>query len=198
MNGGTGSPESTGVPFARRASGFPEVRVTSADRERALAVIQLACVDGRLTLEELGHRVEIVERASTAAELWSATSDVAPALTPSHSTPPRSTVAIMSEVTRTGRWRVGESTRAVAVMGKCKLDLRNAAISAQVTTIRVRVVMGEIEVLVPEGVEVELETTTIMGNREVKGLRELPPPGAPVVRLTGLALMGAVNVRVMP
>jgi hypothetical protein len=191
--GASGSPKDYG---AGRNSGLPEARVADSDREHALSVIQQACVDGRLTLEELGHRVEVIERASTTAELWTVTSDVAP-VAPSRPSPPLSTLAIMSEVSRVGRWRVGEQSTAIVVMGKCMLDLRRAAISSHVTTIRARILMGELEILVPEGVEVDVETVTIMGSRVVKGLRELPSPDAPVVRVTGIAMMGAVNVRVM-
>ena len=197
MIGGTDPQDRGQSTVAGQGAGLPQVRISNSDRERALALVQQACIDERLTLDELGQRVEWIERATTIAELWTAVGDFLPAPAPA-SSPPTSTVAIMSEVSRTGRWRVGERTSAIAVMGKCKLDLRHAAISAHVTIIRVSVVMGELEVLVPEGVEVELEATTVMGSRTVHGQRELPPNGAPVIRITGLALMGAVNVRVMP
>jgi hypothetical protein len=44
----------------------------------------------------------------------------------------RSTVvAIMSGADRSGRWRLGERCRAIAVMGGCELDLRGAELTAQ-------------------------------------------------------------------
>jgi hypothetical protein len=105
------------------------------------------------------------------------------------------TVAILSSADRTGVWRIGEQSRAIAVLGSCKLDLRRAAISAPVTTIDVHVLMGNVSVIVPEGVEVELDVTPIMGSRSIK-LKGKPPEGdAPLVVTRGLVVMGDVTVR---
>ena len=179
------------------AAGLQVARVSAAQKERAYDLLRQACVDDRLTLDELGQRVELVERAMTTAELQSAIADLAaaPARLPR---PAVSTTAVMSEVSRVGRWRVAERIVSTAVMGKCKLDLRHAVVEAPVTTISARVLMGELEVIVPRGVEVELDTTVVMGNRSLHGQDQLPPEGAPVVRITGVAVMGAVNVRVAP
>ncbi len=174
---------------------LPQVRVSEDDRERTRALLKEACVDGRLSLEELGQRIEQVELAQTRDQLREAVLGLdvpLPRTTPATS----STLALMSAVERSGRWRIGEKSRAVVLMGECKLDLRHAAVSAPVTTIQARVVMGNLEVTVPEGVEVELEATTIMGARNFKQTGALPPAGGPVVRITGFVLMGAVTVRV--
>jgi hypothetical protein len=180
------------------STNLPTTRVSDADRERAHALLKAACVDGRLTLEEFADRVEQVEEARTHDQLLQVTRDLsiaaARAAPPSSST--TSTTAILSSVERTGRWRIGETNRAFVVMGDCKLDLRHAAISAPVTTIEVRVVMGNLDVTVPEGVEVELEATTVMGARTLKWAGAPPSPGGPIVRITGLVVMGALNVRV--
>ncbi len=174
---------------------LPQVRVSDADRERAHALLKQACLDGRLTLEEFAQRVEQVERARTHDQLREVTGDISAA--PAHAAPTSSsTTAIMSGVERTGRWRVGERSRAIVVMGDCKLDLRHAAISAPVTTIQVRVVMGNLDVTVPEGVDVELEATTILGARTLRWAGPPPTGTGPTVRITGLVLAGALNVRV--
>jgi hypothetical protein len=175
------------------SSNLPQVLVSDAEREMAHELVKRACLDGRLTLDELGQRVEQVETARTRDELSVITRDlraVAPRRVPESS----STVAIMSQTERVGRWRVAAKNRAIAVMGSCKLDLRGATISAPVTTIRASVLMGELEITVPENVAVELETLTIMGERKWRQLGAEPDPDSPLVRVTGFVLMGSVKV----
>ena len=105
------------------------------------------------------------------------------------------TVAFMSTADRTGRWRIDEQSRVIAVMGTCKIDLRQVTISSPLTVIRAYVLMGNVNVIVPEGVEVELDGLAVMGSRSLK-LKGAPPgPGAPVVRVEGMVLMGDLTVR---
>mgnify|MGYP002653440455 CR=1 FL=1 len=58
-------------------------------------------------------------------------------------------------------------------------------------------IMGGVEIKMPDGVTVEIGGLGIMGGfsgRSQKASR----PGAPVVRVTGLALMGGVDVKYVP
>jgi hypothetical protein len=83
-------------------------------------------------------------------------------------------------------------------MGECKIDLREAIIDAPLITIDALAFMGTVEIIVPEGVAVDLGGVAIMGS---KTLRMSDAPillGAPLVRVTGLALMGEIKVRNQP
>ena len=186
------------------------VRASDAERHELTARLKQACVEGRLTLDEFGERMNRALRARTRADLDELTSDLpmrGPSTTSALAGTPRAalsrpavsrTVAILSSADRTGVWRIGEQSRAVVIMGSCKLDLRRAAISSPVTTIDVHVLMGNVNVIVPEGVEIELEVTPIMGSRSLK-LKGKPPEGdAPLVVIRGLVLMGDVTVRDRP
>jgi hypothetical protein len=176
------------------SSNLPQVLVSDSEREQAHELVKQACLDGRLTLDELGQRVELVEAARTRDELSVITRDLG-AVAPRRRAPEvSSTLAILSQTERTGNWRVAENNRAIAVMGACKLDLRGATISAPVTTIRASVLMGELEIIVPANVAVELETLTIMGDRKWRQLGAMPDSDGPLVRVTGFALMGSVKV----
>jgi len=182
----------------------PPILASDAERERAGEVLRQASVEGRLTLDEFSQRIEQALVARTRDELQSVTRDL-PAIAPSGAVqgarprlPVRSSISIMSGVERKGFWRVDEETLAVSVMGSCKLDLRGAAISAPVTTITAYAVMGSVDVIVPFGVEVELEGIAIMGSREAKLTGPPPPPGAPLVRINAFTLMGSVTVRDRP
>ncbi|KQC36754.1 DUF1707 domain-containing protein [Frankia sp. ACN1ag] len=108
------------------------------------------------------------------------------------------TVAVMSGNERTGRWRPSRHTRAVAVMGGCELDLREIAFPTDTLLITAVAVMGGIEIIVPEGVEVEVTGVSVMGGRSVKVADTPRRPGTPVVRIRAIAVMGGVEVRSKP
>jgi hypothetical protein len=108
-------------------------------------------------------------------------------------------VAIWSGRVRKGPWRPARSIRAIACMGGVELDFREALFPAGETRIVALAVMGGVEVLVPPGVRVETDGFAFMGAfEEETGGVDMPPPGAsaPVLRISGLALMGGVEVSV--
>ena len=177
------------------SSRFPQVLVSNADREQAQALLKEAYLDGRLTVDEYGQRFDLVERVRTREQLQQTIGDLTVVASPPAPTRPSTTVAIMSSVERgNGRWVVPAKNRVVALMGECKLDLREATITSPVTTIVVGAVMGSLTVWVPEGVAVELEVLPLMGEAKSNLPGPPPGPGAPVVRVTGIALMGSVKV----
>lgn len=63
-------------------------------------------------------------------------------------------------------------------------------------TVQCVAIMGGVEIKVPEGVSVEIGGLGIMGGFSGKSQKS-PRPGAPVVRVTGLALMGGVDVKLV-
>ena len=178
------------------------ILASDAEREHTSELLRQASVDGRLTLDEFSQRVEQALVARTRADLAAVTLDLpaapAPSVVAARRRAVRWSVSIMGGVERKGFWRVDERAVAIAVMGGCKLDLRGVAISAPVTVISAFALMGGIEVIVPFGVEVELEGIAIMGSKESKLTGPPPAPGAPVVRINAVAVMGSVTVRDRP
>jgi hypothetical protein len=178
------------------SSRLPQVLVSSAEREQAHALLKEACLDGRLTVDELGQRFDLVERVRTREQLQLVIADLAAIAPPPSPAKSSTMLAIMSAVERgNSRWVVPAKNRVVALMGECKLDLSEATLTSPVTTIEARLVMGALKIRVPEGVTVELEVLTLMGEAKSRVVGPPPKPGAPVVRVTGFALMGTVEVR---
>jgi hypothetical protein len=103
-------------------------------------------------------------------------------------------LAVLGSAQRSGFWRLAEDSRVVAVLGSCKIDLRSARISAAVTTLEVSAVLGSIDVIVPAGVEVDVEVHALLGSRDMR-VGAAPPEGAPIIRITGMVLLGSLNVR---
>ena len=185
-----------------------DMRASDVERRRVVTTLQAACVEGRLNLDEYGQRVEDALAARTRAQLEALLVDL-PAETGtgeergSASTSwaaarggrVSNTLAVLGSAQRSGFWRLAEESRVVAVLGSCKIDLRSARISAAVTTLEVSAVLGSIDVIVPAGVEVDLEVHALLGSRDMRMGTAPPATGAPVIRITGMVLLGLLNVR---
>jgi Cell wall-active antibiotics response 4TMS YvqF len=95
-----------------------------------------------------------------------------------------------------GRWRIASRCTVVNVMGGADLDLTGAVVEGPETEIQVFSLMGGSEIVVPDGVHVELSGFAFMG---ANGLRledaPSPPPGAPVVRVRAYSIMGGTDVK---
>ena len=74
-----------------------------------------------------------------------------------------------------------------------KLDLRQAQLSAPETHIHARALFGNVDLLVPEGVEVEVEARTQIGRTNLQATSAVP--GAPRIVLTGGTFFGDIKVR---
>jgi hypothetical protein len=81
------------------------------------------------------------------------------------------------------------------LMGGSELDLNDAELSHEVTTITVVSIMGGSEIRVPEGADVQVSKLAIMGGHDVKLSPDPPPAGAPRIHLRMFALMGGGEVR---
>jgi hypothetical protein len=112
---------------------------------------------------------------------------------PSHSM----MVGILGGGGRSGTWVPARVNWAVGVMGGCELDFREARFGPGVTEVRVFVLWGGVEVIVPPDVQVECSTIGILGGFEQVGtVSSTTDPHAPVLRITGVAVMGGGSVTV--
>jgi class 3 adenylate cyclase len=179
----------------------PSIRISDDDRQRMVEVLRSHCTDGRLTLDEFSDRVGLVFEAKTHGDLELVTADLpVPTTRPrpqprSNRKPVRSAVAIMSGHRQTGTWRPGETIGAVAIMGSVDLDLRHAEIEHPVIHINATAIMGSVEVIVPEGADVELTGFNLMGSKESRVAEGSARPGGPLIRVNAFVLMGSVLVR---
>jgi len=183
---------------------LPAQRASDAERERAVTILRDGAEHGRLTFDELAQRTELAYASTTNAELERLVADL-PAIAadaaprtaaPATRSPRRWSVAIMGGCERRGRWRPAARSVAVAIMGGVELDLRDATIEHDELVITAVAVMGGVDVLVPEGVEVQLGGFAIMGGNEQDHGNAPVRPGTPVVHVRAYSLMGGVDVRV--
>jgi hypothetical protein len=177
----------------------PGVLASDAERERVALVLRDAAAEGRLTLEELSDRVATAYAARTSTELDALTRDLPKLATvaalPERRSRTRWVIAVMSGARRKGRWATGEHCVAVAVMGGCNLDLRDAQITGSRLQITAISVMGGVTIVVPEGIEVDVSGLSVMGGKTVRVADVPPQPGTPVVHVRVLSVMGGVEVK---
>jgi hypothetical protein len=181
--------------------GMPAVRASDAERDRAATALRDAAGEGRLTLEELAERLDAAIGATTREELESLTADLpvsttaaAPAAARAHEW----VVGILGGGNRKGRWHVARRTTVVNVMGGADLDLRDALVDGAEIEIVVLSLMGGSDIVVPEGVAVDLGGFAVMGGNDLKATGPRPRRGAPVVRVRAYSVMGGTDVRTKP
>ncbi len=183
--------------------------ITEAEREYVARILCEAFAADRLSVEELDFRLTAMYRATRAEQLGQLLADpqtpagsLATAPTPSRlaqdfAVPERAVgAAIMGGFERGGGWVLPRHFKAVAVMGGVELDLREARIAPGVSEIEVFVLMGGVEVLIPDGVRVEVVGMAVMGGFSVKSsAQSLDDRDAPLLRISGFAAMGGVEVK---
>jgi Domain of unknown function (DUF1707)/Cell wall-active antibiotics response 4TMS YvqF len=176
-----------------------DLRASDADRDLAVSRLRENLVEGRLTLEEFSERVDAAHSSRTLAELDALTRDLPAEAAPApQRKSTRWTVAVMGAVERRNRWRVPARSNVIAVMGGCELDLRRAEIESSEVEITVVAVMGGVDIIVPEGVPVDVTGFALMGGKD-EDVKDVPPlAGAPLIRVRAFALMGGVSVRSRP
>jgi hypothetical protein len=189
----------------------PALRASDADRERVVALLHQACLDGRLTADEFGERSAAAYAARTHAELGRLTGDLVPAsgagvdlvkgggaAQAPHDVAPSAppVVAVFSGARRVGRWRPARRETAVAVFGGVEVDLRDAELPPGGLHLSASAVFGGVDVTVPEGVRVEVSGVSVFGGRHVHGGDAPYGPGAYVLHVRAIAVFGGVNVKV--
>ena len=174
-------------------------------------MLRKAAGDGRITFEELDERLSDAYAARTYGDLARVTADLPgpgreppSAVAPAPGTFPAAriggtpgagvSIAVMSGMERSGRWVVPPRHSVFSMLGGVKLDLREARFSQREITIDVVTIMGGVDIVVGDDIEVDVSGFGFMGAFDHRASGP-GVPGAPRVRVVGFALMGGVNVQ---
>lgn len=183
--------------------------VTSAEREAAEVRVRSAVADDLIDLDEFGERIQLVLAARTRSELRAAAADLPAGPATARSPDRRDTgahrvarparyrrwvISVMGGSETRGRWRPDTTTNALAMMGGTTIDLQHAEFDGDVLVINALAVMGAVEIIVPEGVEVDVSGFALMGGRDVDVSGPIDVR-TPLVQVRGVALMGGIEVR---
>lgn len=103
----------------------------------------------------------------------------------------------MGSIERRGQWVVPERLDVRVMWGNVELDLRDAKLSPGLTTIDVQISMGNVELLVPPGMEVTLDVVSLAGNvsqEEHLSTTVAGDAGGPRILVTGKVKLGNCEV----
>lgn len=199
-------------------------RMSPQLRDSALEALTEAFAQDVITVEEFEQRAELVHRAETPSELRALLEDLPSGETrpapverrevsrPGVIRPQRRRrgehlpegyreetnliFSVMSGATRTGPWIPARKNTAVAFLGGIELDFREARLPAGETEVACFATMGGIDIVVPPDVVVISSGMGFMGAFEHHAEDADLPDDAPVLRITGFAFMGGVDVSV--
>jgi len=176
----------------------PSLRVSDADREHTVISLREHLLAGRLTLDEFSERVEAALQATVSGELARVQHDLpASAAEISRRKPTRFTAALFGHVTRRGRLRLRGWTVAASACGDLDFDLRDAAIDQPRTAATILLACGNVDVYVPEGINVEVGGLTVFGHLRERG-RDTATPDAPCIRVRAIGCFATVDVWRVP
>ena len=176
------------------------LRVSDDDREQAVVALRQHLLAGRLTLEEFSERVGVALRARVAGELAQVQADLPEVFTGSAGPgrpPARLTAALLGHVVRRGRLRLRRWPVAASALADLDFDLRDATIEQRRTTLTVLAAFGNVDLYVPEGVNVHVGGISVFGHRRDWG-RDAVHPDAPAVHVRVLGFAGTVDIWRVP
>ncbi len=193
-----------GAPLGR------PVRPTVAERDAFIGRLGDAFANGVLDVEEFERRVTLAHQADSRGDLDALVVDLprpSRATEPAPPTPVRDLVpprevkasatvfTAMGGVERKGPWTVPRTLNVLTVMGGASLDFREARLPEGDVEIRVAAFMGGVEIIVPPTLAVESNGAAIMGGFEhVDRAPAAVEPGATVLRVSGITMMGGVHI----
>lgn len=174
-------------------------RVSEDEREQAIDALRDHLLEGRLSLEEFSERAGLALRAVVERDLDLLRADLPrrdPPTAPGRKRT-RVTAALFAHVVRRGRLRLGRRTIAISVLSDIDLDLREASIEAPRTSVLAFALFGNVDVYVPEGIDVDVGGLAVIGHRRDWG-RDVGAPGVPTVRIRAFGLLGTIDVWRVP
>ncbi|GHC95759.1 hypothetical protein GCM10010313_01200 [Streptomyces violarus] len=189
------------------------VLASDAEREALVERLRVATGEGRLTLEELADRCEAAYLARTREQLavlgqdlpatgetstgTDATTGAGGGVSAGTATGKRKFAAMVGDVTcRTLAAHGSDTLDAYAVLGDLILDLCGmTAPSSGELTVTAWAVFGDVRLIVPEGVQVELACGSVLGDvRDLTRAHTAPQGRAPRIRVAGAAICGDITL----
>jgi Cell wall-active antibiotics response 4TMS YvqF len=104
-------------------------------------------------------------------------------------------VSVFGDIRRAGSWSPRRTIWPFAVFGDIDLDLRQATILPGEVVINAVAPFGNVEVLVPDGVQVDVGGLTLLGSTTVAVEEATASESAMVIRVRGFSLFGSFKVR---
>jgi hypothetical protein len=165
--------------------------ITEEERSIVLSALVRATSEGQLTLEEFDRRTDVVLTTGSREDLQAATGGLA--MPPSGRVKRHWFVPFGNRIMR-GRFSLAPKTGVVMLMSEIHLDLRGAVLLGPEPLIKLKVLMGNMRVLVPNGIQVEVDESSLFGGRHVTTYGPPPSAARPLLKVRLIGVMGSVKV----
>lgn len=187
-----------------------ELRVSDAEREYVVGLLQKATGKGLIDLDAFSERIDTAYAAETRAELNVILSDL-PGLVHTEAPPSGATTAPSgpgdkaqrlelkaqySNLTRNGRWHVPERMLVRNRYGSTKLDFTEALFDAPVVDVELDAAWGSVLIIIPDEAAADVDAITNIkyGSLEDK-TRSTGKHGNPRIVLSGRVHGGSLIIR---
>lgn len=163
-------------------------------------MLSAALGDGRLTQTEHSERIRAALTARTLGDLSRLTADLATAAEqPFRLDGGRVVVGFFGTEARTGRWVVPSVLTCTAVCGEVVVDITSALLQTRRVVLYAYAFCGRVRLVVPDGVEVVLDGTTLAGRYRGGTAPAVPDsPDTPVIEVHAFCVAGEVLVKTPP
>lgn len=175
-------------------------------REQVIARLSESYAQDLYDVDELDRRLDLAHAARTVADLDALVADLGAPSTALVVAAPRAIDdptrvdrkklrAIMSSIERRGRWIVPRQLDARVFWGNVELDFRDASLAPGVTVLDVRVTMGNLELILPPALAIDVDVSSFAGNVEER--HRVPvdsDPARPLLRVTGAVRFGNLEI----
>jgi hypothetical protein len=102
--------------------------------------------------------------------------------------------SILGSTERKGPWKPPQKLNISVIMGEAKIDFTQAVFPPGVIEIEIFCLMGEINIIVPPGVNVDNDCMAILGSANNKS-DQCEYKNSPTLRITGKVIMGALYIK---
>jgi hypothetical protein len=175
------------------------LRVSDAEREHVVGLLQKAIGQGLITLDEFTGRIDTALAAKTRGELNAVLIDLPgvvhrEASSPRHQQPVelRST---MSTLRRTGRWVVPHTLVVRNRMGSTSLDFTDARIDHPQVRLELDVTGGSVELLLPNNATVDTDDVEVHAGSLKDRVGAGERAGRPHFMVSGSIRAGSLKIR---
>ena len=184
--------------------------VTVEEREQAVKLLTAAFAEDTSPVDEFEKRVAEVYKAESSTALQAITRDL-PVTSAGNTNVPapvdqptaiqrrseQQLRCVLSSMERRLHDPMPERLDVRSVVGSVELDLRRAEFPPGVTEIHIDAILANVEIELPDHVEVEDAGNALLGHFSVRGRRrrrDRDDPPTPVVRITGRSILSNVEI----
>lgn len=179
-------------------------------REQVIDQLKTNYAHNNIAIEEFERRLDLAATCSDRFELLKIVDDL-PAIQGSsqdsnvkqdgqfslnlgHVRNEENLVAIFSGSERKGPWRPARHSKVLAIFGGADIDYTQAYLPPGEFEIEMMCLFGGVDIIVPEGLNVELNAVPIFGGVDNHTSGEYIP-GAPTLRIRAMVMFGGVDVK---